>query len=268
MKIWKRIVVYGLLAAVFLVGVCFPSVVGAVQDIQIGRMSDQVEAKTVQLKMSSNLTIVQKIEVVKEGESSAVKLESAQKMEYQEAYKAVTEGLEVLLSEFIPYTKAEFSEKEYSIELRMYEENSVILWRFVLEDENKNEIQVLLDDDTGLILAFQYLMDTSIPYSQEKMDAGDSVMYAGNAKTSEDNSAAYSGSVYDAVENYGISITDSVEMFVAYYADYLSVAMGGIVNMRKSMGSGWYSTWLYDFEGVGACEVYIVITESEFSINF
>ena len=67
----------------------------------------------------------------------------------------------------------------------MYEENSVILWRFVLEDENKNEIQVLLDDDTGLILAFQYLMDTSIPYSQEKMDAGDPAMYGGNAETFE-----------------------------------------------------------------------------------
>lgn len=268
MKIWKRIAVYGLLAAVFFVGICFPSVVGAVQDIQIGRMRDMVVAKAVQLKMSSNLTMIQKLTVVKEGAASAVKLESAQKMDYQEAYKSMTDGLKLLLPDFAPYTEADFEETEHSIELRMYEENSVILWRFVLEDKNKNQMQVLLDDDTGLILAFCYSLNTAAQDSGWEKNSGSTAIYSDETGVSERDSNAYLyDSVYAAIDLYGMGISDSAEMFAAYYADYLGVIQG-IKEKLESDGYDGYTVWLYDPDGGEACEVDIVITDTELSINF
>lgn len=255
MKIWKKIVVYGLLAVVFLIGICFPSMVGSVQDIQIGRMRDQVEAKTVQLKMSSNLSVVQKLVVVKAGAYSAVELESAQKMEYQEAYKAVNEGLDAVLAIFPPFSKAKFSEKEHSIELRMYEENSVILWNFVFEDEDHRQIHVLLDDDTGLILAYQYLLNTSVNYdlSESASDSGSSITSA-------------SASVYDEVESTGYDLTNIAEPLAVSYSEYLGVVISGIDLSKTKTGT--YVAWIYDMEGAEDCDIEINITGTEFSVNF
>lgn len=255
MKMWKKIAIYSLLAVVFLIGICFPSMVGSVQDIQIGRMRDQVEAKTVQLKMSSNLSVVQKLEVVKEGAYSAVELESAQKMEYQEAYKAVNEGLDTLMAIFPPFNKAKFSEKEHSIELRMYEENSVILWDFVFEDDDQRQIHVLLDDDTGLILAYQYLLDTSVRY-----ELNDSVSDSGSSV------ASVSVSVYDEVESYGYGLINSMDLFSVSYAEYLDVMISGVDLVKSKTGS--YAVWMYDADGPEDCDIYINISELEFSVNF
>ena len=66
MKQSKKIVPLFGLIAVFLLGITFPRIVGLIQDLNIQKGYEEavVDAKTLQLAMNSNLTILEKMNVV------------------------------------------------------------------------------------------------------------------------------------------------------------------------------------------------------------
>ncbi|MCD8156703.1 MAG: hypothetical protein LUD53_04555 [Clostridiales bacterium] len=158
MRKWKQVGGYILLAAVLATGYLLPYTVNAVQDHQINGKVEIVRTESTQLQMSSDLTLNEKFLVIDRA-SSSVDLESAQNMEYESATARLWEELELLFPQTAgdPFQVSGFSETEYAITLCVYEEKSVLLWDFLLENEAGDQMRIYLDDDSGRILSFRYL---------------------------------------------------------------------------------------------------------------
>ncbi len=147
-----------LLVAVLVVGFLLPTIVGSVQDNQTTETREVVQANSVQLEMSSALTVLQKLRIVTE-ETSSVEVDSAPNMDETQAFETLQEGLEELFNTNlmgVPLTVDGFSEVSHQIIIKMSGEDSLIYWEFWLADLEGNQITAALDDDTGLILSMHY----------------------------------------------------------------------------------------------------------------
>ncbi len=173
MKTWKKAGIFCILAVILLSGYGLPAVINAVLDRQVNGNTETVNAETTQLQMSSDLTLTEKF-LVMDRTTSSVNLNSAQNMEYETACECLNQELTELFPSAAgdPFSTADFSETQHAIVLCVYEEKSVLLWDFSLEDETGNQIRVLLDDDSGLILSFSYTL-AETPNSQNQTDAAD-----------------------------------------------------------------------------------------------
>ncbi len=148
-----------LLVAVLVVGFLLPTIVGTVQENQTNETRQVVQANSVQLEMSSALTVLQKLRIAAEETSSTVEVESAPNMEEGQALDTLLAGLQELFDMNlmgVPLTVDGFSEVSHQIIIKMSGEDSLIYWEFWLSDLEGNQITAALDDDTGLILSLQY----------------------------------------------------------------------------------------------------------------
>ncbi|MCD8217794.1 MAG: MSCRAMM family adhesin SdrC [Clostridiales bacterium] len=157
MKAWKKVGIFCILAAILLSGYALPDAVNAVLDRQVNGNTETVNAGTTQLQMSSDLTLTEKF-LVMDRTNSSVNLNSAQNLEYESACECLNQELSLLFpaSTTEPFSITDFTESDHAITLFVYEEKSVLLWDFRLENEAGDQIRVLLDDDSGLILSFTY----------------------------------------------------------------------------------------------------------------
>lgn len=159
-KIKKILLLFGL-CAVFVLGFTFPRIIGLVQDLNIQQGYEVVDAKPLQLAMNSNLTILEKLNVV-QNVVSKVTLETAQKMDEKEAATVMQDQVmsvvaeNEMVSSVIGFSFDSYTEKKHVIQLGVYDKNTVIVWNFLLEDGDGNQLQVLLDDDSGKILGLTY----------------------------------------------------------------------------------------------------------------
>ncbi len=157
MKPWKKISIFCLLCIILLLGYLMPDAVNILQDRQIDGRVETVSAESTQLQISSDLSLSEKFSVIDHA-SSSVDLESAQNMEYESAEECLSTELAKLFPSTAddPFSVSDFSETKHTITLYVYEEKSVLLWDFYLETGEGNQIHLLLDDDSGLILSFSY----------------------------------------------------------------------------------------------------------------
>ncbi|MCD8150656.1 MAG: hypothetical protein LUE92_14075 [Clostridiales bacterium] len=157
MKAWKKVGIFCILAAILLSGYALPDAINAVLDRQVNGNTETVNAETTQLQMSSDLTLTEKF-LVMDRTTSSVNLNSAQNLEYEDACEYLNQELSLLFPAGTaePFSIADFTESDHAITLFVYEEKSVLLWDFCLENEAGDQIRVLLDDDSGLILSFTY----------------------------------------------------------------------------------------------------------------
>ncbi len=154
----RRAGIIVLLVAVLVIGFLLPTIVGRVQDNQTSEIRQTVQANSVQLEMSSALTVLQKLRIITE-ETSSVEVDTAPNMDETQALETLQEGLEELFDTDlmgVPLTVDGFSEVSHQIIIKMSGEDSLIYWEFWLADVSGNQITVALDDDTGLILSMQY----------------------------------------------------------------------------------------------------------------
>lgn len=178
MKQSKKIVPLFGLIAVFLLGITFPRIVGLIQDLNIQKGYEEavVDAKTLQLAMNSNLTILEKMNVVC-NTTSKVTLETAQKMDENEALNVLRTQIQEfskesdLLWDVTSVDLDAYTEKKHLIQLGVYDQKSVIVWNFLLEDEKGNQLQVLLDDDSGKMLGITYATAKDPVENQESWGA-------------------------------------------------------------------------------------------------
>lgn len=157
MKSWKKIGIFCLLCIVLLIGYLMPDAINTLQDRQNDDRIETVSTQTTQLQMGSDLSLSEKFSVLDHA-SSSVDLESAQNLEYEAAEECLTEELSRLFppSADDPFSVSSFFETEHTITLCVYEEKSVLLWDFYLENSAGDQIHALLDDDSGLLLSFSY----------------------------------------------------------------------------------------------------------------
>ncbi|MCD8365179.1 MAG: MSCRAMM family adhesin SdrC [Clostridiales bacterium] len=157
MKPWTKILPVALLIFVLLVGYGMPNAINVILDRQIDGHVETVNTETTQLQMSSDLALIEKLQVM-DSTASTVNLNSAQYMEYEGAFEQLMQELSLLFpaSAPDPFSVSSFTETDHAITLFVYEEKSVLLWDFLLENEAGDQIRVLLDDDSGLILSFSY----------------------------------------------------------------------------------------------------------------
>lgn len=157
MKSWKKISIFCLLCIILLLGYLMPEAVNILQDRQIDGRVETVSAESTELQMGSDLSLSEKFSVIDHA-SSSVDLESAQNMEYESAEECLNAELAKLFPSTAkdPFSVSGFSETEHTITLYVYEEKSVLLWDFDLESNEGDQIHLLLDDDSGLILSFTY----------------------------------------------------------------------------------------------------------------
>ena len=159
MKIKSKIVLAALLGAGLAVGFGFPSVLGGIQDFQIARQKEFLDADSVRLTMKSTLKTEEKLQLVNRYSSSVV-LDSAQNLTYEEAKEKIFVILKQFEDDFFIFFDTESCTVEkHTIFLRMKEvsSESLILWDFVLKDKEGNQIEAMLDDDSGLIMAIDYV---------------------------------------------------------------------------------------------------------------
>ncbi len=160
----RRTGIIVLLVAVLVVGFLLPTIVGTVQENQSNETRQVVQANSVQLEMSSALTVLQKLRIVAEETSSSVEVDTAPNMEAEQALDTLLEGLQELFDMNlmgIPLTVDGFSEVSHQIIIKMSGEDSLIYWEFWLADMDGNQITAALDDDTGLILSIHYTFNQS-----------------------------------------------------------------------------------------------------------
>jgi len=157
MKAWKKAGILCILIAILLSGFGLPEVVNAILDRQVNGNTETVNTESTQLQMSSDLTLTEKF-LVMDRTTSSVNLNSAQSMEYEGACECLDQELSRLFPADTsdPFSIAGFAETDHAVTLFVYEEKSVLLWDFLLENESGDQIRVLLDDDSGLILSFSY----------------------------------------------------------------------------------------------------------------
>ena len=87
----KKILLISLLTAGAAVGFGFPSVISEIQDFQIERQSELLDADTIRLTMKSSLTMGERLLLVNYYSSSVV-LDSGQNMTDEEAKNAGDPG--------------------------------------------------------------------------------------------------------------------------------------------------------------------------------
>ncbi|MCD8330065.1 MAG: hypothetical protein LUC27_05160 [Lachnospiraceae bacterium] len=158
MKGWKKMGVICLLAAALLAGYLLPEAVSAAQDRRLNGSAEEAAVQTVQLEMGSDLTLVEKLQVLAAETYSELSLTSAQQMEYEEATVRLKTELERLFEEDDLLFAGDFSETEHRVRLLVSGEEYVLLWEFTLENEDGDRLQVQLDDDSGRILSLQYTL--------------------------------------------------------------------------------------------------------------
>ncbi|MCD8299991.1 MAG: hypothetical protein LUC41_02245 [Clostridiales bacterium] len=169
-----KVMVYCLLVLAIAVGLGLPTVVGYFQDRQTDETIKTVSANSVQLNLGSSTTLLMKYRMIGE-DDSPVKLDSARKMDGDQALEQLMMGLDVLFSGNeeemgeIPYTAEGFSELNHNIYLKIDGEDSLIYWDFLLEDKTGDRINAVVDDDTGVILYLKYTLKTDSDENQPEI---------------------------------------------------------------------------------------------------
>ena len=151
----QKILLISLRTAGAAVGFGFPSVISEIQDFQIERQSELLDADTIRLTMKSSLTMGERLLLVNYYSSSVV-LDSGQNMTDEEAKKQVIQEMEKFADPIRErFQVSECDVENYNIYLRMTEDesaSSLVIWDFWLRDQNGDSAEVMLDDETGKIL--------------------------------------------------------------------------------------------------------------------
>ncbi len=168
MKRGRRVAIIILLVLVLILGFILPTLVVRVQDMRMDQTQERMAATSVQLDMASSLTVLQKMRLVAEADAP-VALDTAQNMDEEQALTVLMDGLQTIMEfdtgDILPSVNG-FSEVSHTIRLQMSDDQSLIYWEFWLADGDGNQIGVMVDDDTGIILSLHYTI--SIPDPQEE----------------------------------------------------------------------------------------------------
>lgn len=248
MKRNKKILPLSGLVIVFILGITLPRITALVQDLSIQKGYEEVsvDAKTLQLAMNSNLTILEKMNVVC-NTTSKVTLETAQKMDENEASNVLRTQLQEfsqesdLLWDVTGFDPDAYTEKKHLIQLGVYDQKSVIVWNFLMEDEEGNQLQVLLDDDSGKILGMTYASAKDPIENQENWGAAKNG--TSNAYTSDSESDS-SISKYSQKNSPGIK--NEATIYDADSAD--NILNKSKKYYKKVYGDGYLSQYGYDSE--------------------
>ena len=248
MKQSKKIIPLFGLIAVFLLGITFPRIAGLIQDLSIQKGYEEivVDAKTLQLAMNSNLTILEKMNVIR-NTTSKVTLETAQKMDENEASNVLRTQLQNLSKEsdllvsVTGFNSDAYTEKNHLIQLGVYNQKSVIVWNFLMEDEEGNQLQVLLDDDSGKMLGMTYASAKDPIENQENWGAAKN----GTANTYDTDAESDSSTSKFSQKNSSGTKNESTV--------YDAASTGNILNKskkyyKKVYGYGYLSQYAYDSE--------------------
>ncbi len=266
MKRWVKAGVYCLLVIALIVGLGLPTAVGYIQDIQTDQTVKTVSATSVQLDLGSATTLLQKYRIMEEIQSQ-VKLDSAQKMDSDQALEELMSGLDILFAsdeEEIPYTAEGFAEVNHSIYLKMDGEDSLIYWDFLLEDESGDRISAAVDDDTGIIIYLKYTLITEDETSQ----AGNSLLtmrqplflnqYSSNGT---DNIFSENG-IFGNLEETGYSAEEFTEDFQNIYCSTYLRRKGYRFSWEVSESEYSGNSYLYSVMMVNNQGGYYVLTFS------
>ncbi len=240
MKLWRRAGIILLLVAVIILGFMLPSIVFRVQDNQNEETQTAVSATSVQLDLSSALTLLQKLRIVAEHTSiSPVELDAALNMDADQALDELLAGLDEMFPldvEELPFTAEGFSEVNHQILLKASGENSLIYWEFWLSDADGNQIIATVDDDTGLILSLRYtLISVDVEESTDEPEIYPDVPLYINRSVPGDTASIFArNGIFGGLEELETSTEEFAEMLQIQYC-------------RKYLRSrGYYFTWDVD----------------------
>ncbi len=276
MKWWARTLIIVLLVVVIGAGFLLPSFVSRFQDTQNDQTQVVVNTTTVQLSLGSAFTPLQKLRIVADTASSSVELDFAN-MDEQEAFEQLTGGLEDLFPlevGEITFPAEGFSEVSHQIILKASGEDSLIYWEFWLADTNGNQINAVVDDDTGLILSLRYTLAsvTTEEEMEETMIQPDIPLYF-NRDIPGDTTSVFEGTgLYVGLEETETSAEEFAEKLQRQYCrDYLR-RRGYFYTWDVDTSIQEGNTYLYSVMVVDNAGGYYVlpftITNSEITINW
>ncbi len=278
MKGWRRAGIIVLLVAVIIVGFLLPSIVFRLQDAQNDQTQEVVSATSVQLNLSSPLTLLQKLRIIDETTTttSSVALDSAQNMDADQALEKLYEGLEILFPlgvDEIPFTGEGFSEVNHRIILKASGEDSLIYWEFWLSDVDGNQIIATVDDDTGVILSLQYtLIQVAVEDEvEETVDLPGIPLYLNVVIPNELSSVFEQNGIFGNLEEVETTTEEFAEMLQKQYCrDYLrreGYFFTWEVNTSEQESTSYlYSVMMVDNAG-GYCVLPFTVTNNEITIN-
>ncbi len=160
----KTVIVAGIAAAGLAVGIVFPSLTAAVQDLRTGKREEALSSDSITLSMNSKLPIGQKMEIVDDYDS-VVQLDAAQSLSAKEAKEKVYSDIQWIMDALgWELNEADLTVKEEQILLYMSSgaktSGSVLTWHLTLQDKKGDQVEVWLDDETGQMVKLQALVPT------------------------------------------------------------------------------------------------------------
>ncbi len=274
MKRWRRAGIYVLLVLVLIVGFSLPTIAGRIQDSQTDQTEEDVIATTVQLDMGSTLTVLQKLRISAE-RASSVELDSAQTMNDEDAWNKLLSGLDILFAaeDEIPFNVNDFSEVNHTINLKISGEDSLIYWEYWLADTDANQISVILDDDTGIILSLNYTLNLTPPEikTREQTIGIEAPLFSVEDITADTANIFSTDGFFGGLEETGSSPEELLTVLQRQYCDDYLKGQGyhfswSVDTSEPVDNSYQYSVMMVDNAG-GYYVLPFTITNNEISIN-
>ncbi len=274
MKRWRRAGIYVLLVLVLIVGFSLPTIAGRIQDSQTDQTEEDVIATTVQLDMGSTLTVLQKLRISAE-RASSVELDSAQTMNDEDAWNKLLSGLDTLFAaeDEIPFNVNDFSEVNHTINLKISGEDSLIYWEYWIADTDANQISVILDDDTGIILSLNYTLNLTPPEikTREQTIGIEAPLFSVEDITADTANIFSTDGFFGGLEETGSSAEELLTVLQRQYCDDYLKGQGyhfswSVDTSEPVDNSYQYSVMMVDNAG-GYYVLPFTVTNNEISIN-